>query len=258
MADRVDQLEDHYLPIEKFDQWARIYFWVGVVLSLALPHSNIFLIDWVHEILSVSFILAVILYSIFSNYNSYYLVPAAEKIRRKQLLSDSFNILFTHEKTVGYYNNELDPSIARLAANILENAFFAKNVCKTMAENERLKVLFYLVIWVTAISLRGTDLSTILILTQVVFSGELILRWIKLEMLKSNNDSIYDELYNIFLNRLPGSSPLSIVSILNSFAAYESAKARASIKQSSKIFNQLNPKLSKEWDEIRGQLNMNQ
>jgi hypothetical protein len=191
---------------------------------------------------------------VLSHYNGFILIPLAEEKRRKQLLSDAFNVPLTSEQTRQYYNNELTPSIARLGASILENAFFAKTVCSKMANQQRFKILIYILIWIVAISYRSTDLGLILILTQILFSGEIIVRWIKIEVLRYRNNSIYDGLYTLFLHNVSPDQNPGIADILYWFASYESAKAAASVQQSSKIFFQLNPKLSKEWTEIRKQL----
>ena len=61
---------------------------------------------------------------------------------------------------------------------------------------------------------------------------------------------LFEELYHEFLHKIDFQSPTGTACILDAFAAYEAAKAVAAIKQSTKIFNELNPRLTSEWDEI--------
>lgn len=254
VLDRVDQLEKYYSPFEGCDKWASRLFWACALFSIVVPYSDRIPVSWLQQAPGVLFMVMVVAYSVLSHYSGFFLIPVAERIRRKQLLSNAFDVPLTPEKTRGYYNNELAPSIARLGACILENSFFAKSVCCEMAKKERVKIFIYVLLWIAAISYRSTDLGLVLTLTQVLFSGEILVYWIKIEVLRSRNDTIYNGLYSHFLNRVSPAQNPGIAGILYFFASYESAKAAASIKQSSKIFHRLNPRLSEEWDEIRKQI----
>ena len=258
MTERIDDLEKYYSPIEIFDKLAETLFWASAFLSVLILYSSTIKCALLYESLdsyvSVAFIILVVLHSIFVHCNSFYLIPKAENMRRKQLLSDAFGIPLTPEQTKLYYNNEISPSAIKLGVNVLENAFFAKNVCGEMAKKQRVKILIYSIVWFVALSSRSTNLGLILTLTQALFSSEIIFRWIKIEVLRSKNELVYDSLYNLFLNRGNSEDKNILAGILDSFASYESAKASASLKQSSKVFHKLNPILSEEWKRILGQL----
>ena len=73
-------------------------------------------------------------------------------------------------------------------------------------------------------------------------------------MLRHRNEDLYGELYNEFLHKIDFQSPAGTACILDAFATYEAAKAAASIKQSTRMFNELNPSLTREWNEICNQL----
>ena len=258
MADRqrVDEVERYYKPIEACEKLASALFWVCACLSIGIPYSGLLPFHWMQQTLEVLFMVAVVAHAIISHYSSFFLIPSAENARRKQLLSDAFGIPLTPEATVGYYNNLLAPSVARLGACILENSFFAKSVCAEMAKKGRLRILVYFLLWLAAISCRQTDQGLLLTLTQILFSGDIIVRWVKIEVLRGRNDRIYSALYSHFLHRISPQEPPGIAGILYAFASYESAKAAASVKQSSRIFHEMNPSLSKEWDTIREKLKM--
>ena len=137
-------------------------------------------------------------------------------------------------------NNEVSPSVIRLGLNVLENSFFAKSICHEMAKFERKKIFIYSFFWLFAIFNRSTYLGLVLTLTQVLFSGDILIRWIRIEVLRVRNEFIYERLYQLYLNRKSS----EVTGILDAFASYEAAKSSASIKQSSKIFNRLNPSLT--------------
>ncbi len=251
MSERVDELEKYYVPIERVDKILSLLFILGAFLSLGILFISNLDINNYDSIIKPFFILVVILYTILSIVNSYYLIPNAEKFRRKQLLSNSFDISLIHEQTQNYYNNEFEPTIKKLGMNVLENSFFAKNICKEMLIRERVKNGIYFSIWLIILLNREVDLNYVLIITQTIFSGEIIIKWIKLEILKYQNEKIYEQLHFHFSQGISNTSNNGIANILDLVMSYEVAKGNASIKQSSKIFHKLNEKLSQEWEEIK-------
>ena len=254
---RIDGLERYYSPIERCETWITHLFWGSAVLSVIVLYAQCIPWNGARDIPTVLFSVSVILHLILSLYNRFHLIPEAEAKRRKQLLSDSFNIPLTPEQTQAYYNNPLIPSIQRLGANVLENSFFAKSVCGKMAVRERVKVLFYFAAWCIAVFLRSTPLGLLVIVTQTVFSGEIIARLVSLEILRYRNEDLYEELYHEFLHKIDFNSATGTACILDAFAAYEAAKAMATLKQSTKIFNDLNPNLTRDWAIICSRLEMN-
>jgi hypothetical protein len=254
MNQRVDEVAKYYEPIEDCEAWASVFFLSGAVLSIAALHADTVKIDGLDQILNILFLISVVLHSVLTHFSGFYLIPRAENIRRKQLISNSLDIPLTSEQTNLYYNNEVAPSLIRLGVNVLENSFFAKNVCNEMAKKQRIKVLVYFCLWFFAILYRDTELGLLLILTQILFSGDILIRWLKIELLRAKNESIYEKLYSLFLNKVDQENTKAIGSILDAFASYEAAKSSASIKQSTKIFKKINQKLTRDWSVIRERL----
>jgi hypothetical protein len=104
---------------------------------------------------------------------------------------------------------------------------------------------------------RNTSLGLLIVVTQTVFSGEIIAKLVCLEVLRHRNEDLFEELYHEFLHKVDFQSPTGTACILDAFATYEAAKAAAALKQSTKIFNELNPRLTREWGEICDRLGMN-
>lgn len=253
-SERIDGIDRYYKPIERLDLWTSKIFWVSAVLSVVVLYAGF--IPWprIKEIATLLFVFSVVLHLAFTLYLRFNLIPTAEEKRRKQLLSDSFGIPLTPEQTKKYYNNQLAPSVRRLGANVLENSFYAKSICGRMAIGERIRILGYFAFWLLAVFWRDTPIDLLVVITQTVFSGEIIARLVSLELLRHRNEDLFEELYHEFLHQVDFDSPTGTACILDAFASYESAKAAASLKQSTKIFNEMNPQLIKEWDEIRSKL----
>lgn len=253
MEQRIDEIEKYYKPVSLCEKWTWYTFLFSAALSFIIPYTNHFQIEFLKNVITITFILLVVSHVALAHFNGLYLTPKAERMRRRQLLSNSLNIPLTHEKTEFYYNNKIEPSVFKLGANILENSFFSINICNEMAKKERTKCFVYFLIWFIAIINRSTDLGLITTLTQVIFSGEVLFRWIKFEIYRIRNESIYDKLHQLFLHKTSENSVNVNASILDAFAEYETTKAYG-ISQSSKIFHQLNHKLTLEWNDIKEQL----
>jgi len=252
--DRVDGIQRYYDPIERSDKVASCLFWLSAVLSVATLYASYVPWERLRDVPVLLFCATVVANALVALHLRFELMPLAEQKRRKQLLSDALGVPLTTEKTVNYYNNPCSPSFVRLGANVMENAFFAKAVCAEMANSERLRVAAYLLTWLVAVLYRSTDLQLIGIATQTIFSAEVLARWLSVEYLRRRNDWIYDELYHEFLHKDDLSTPHGSATLLDAFVAYETAKAVAGIKQSTRVFSRLNESLSKEWEDIRAQL----
>ena len=253
---RIDDISKYYRPAEITNRFASILFIIIAVFSIGLLYADKIPSQFV-DISKLLFIILVISYFLLSFIAREYLVPTAERTRRKQMLSNSLGTPLTHERTKLYYNNTYRPSIIKIGANCLENLFFSKNIASDMLIKTRVVTSIYIIIWVSLFAVRQSDLGLLIIITQVVFSGEIIARWLSLETLKNRHSRAYEQLYEFFRHDIKPDSNNSIATILDSFADYESTKAASGVLLSSKTFSKLNPKLSSEWNSIRNELNMN-
>ncbi|MDY0281202.1 MAG: hypothetical protein RBR35_11650 [Salinivirgaceae bacterium] len=231
-------------------------FWVIAVTSLSMPYAQTILSPANQSALRSCFVVLVLIHFVLSLLSRLYLVPQAERMRRKQLLSDAFDTRLTHERTSLYYNNEYSPSVERLGASVMENAMFGKETAARMLARKRKIIGLYLTVWFLAFALRHNNLELITWITQLVFSGEIVAGWLKLECLRFRHERTYEQLHSHFLHGIGVDQPRGIANVLDAFAAYESAKASAGALLSTKIFNQLNDGLTSKWEQIRIDLKM--
>ncbi|GEN29654.1 hypothetical protein HVA01_33000 [Halovibrio variabilis] len=169
-------------------------------------------------------------------------------------MSNSLGIPLTIEETNKYYNNRLEPNILKLGANLMENAFFGKHICERMLFGERIKIFFYGAVWLSVTIYRGSDLGVVLALSHLLFASEIILNWIKLEILRIRNERVYESLYSLYLGQPQTPVPLVEAGVLDAFAEYEAAKASAAVKLSTKVFNKMNDELTQKWERVRSNL----
>ncbi|ADU67269.1 hypothetical protein Selin_2557 [Desulfurispirillum indicum S5] len=253
--ERVDEVSRYYRSAGRLEFIVAGLFWINALLSLIILFSEDIPVLW-QKSLPILFILTVLFQFVASQVNRFYLIPRAEQLRRKQMLSDSFGTPLSHDKTALYYNNMYAPSIKRLGANTMENAFFSSEVAGKMLITKRARVLVYIACWIFLFSLRGIDLNVMMWITQIIFSGEIVAQWLSLEALRVRQERTYERLHNYFLHKIGGDSAKEIATILDAFVAYETAKSSSSCLLSSKVFHKLNPSLTKKWEQIRNDLGM--
>lgn len=252
---KVDDISQYYVPVKRFENIGKILFWINAILSFTLPYSVSVIGEDKTNILKIAFLILVLGYFFVIQIKTLYLFPKAESMRRKQLLSNSFGVPLSLDKTSSYYNNSFPPSVERLGANTMENALFSREIIKKMLVNKRILTFGYFLIWLLVFAIRHNNYESLISITQVVFSVEIIAEWGRLEILRIRCGDIYEDLYQHFYNK-PESSEKAIATLLDAFVAYESAKSEGGIQLSTKIYNQLNDSLSEEWDTIRQKLNM--
>jgi hypothetical protein len=256
MNERLDDVDKLYKPVEIVNLITTLLFYSGAALSIAIP----FLVEQYNEVIvqniTIIYVLVVVLHSFSQNIVSFYLLPRAEKERRKQLLSNALGVPLTHAHTYLYYNNDNNAGLKRLHANLMENSFFGKNICLAMLKPERIKVLVYAIFLLFALLNRDVELGILIILTQVFFTGGVLFNWLKLEILRYKNERIYDSLYAIHISQQETSNGNGMASLLDVFADYECAKSSASIKLNSKLFHNLNPTLTEEWNNIKARIEL--
>ncbi|MEN3158530.1 hypothetical protein ABC502_09130 [Alkalimonas sp. NCh-2] len=253
--ERVDEVSRYYDSAGRVEFFVACLFWISALLSLTiLFYEDIHVI--LQKLLPILFILTVLSQFIASQANRFYLIPRAEKLRRKQMLSDALGTPLSHDKTSFYYNNMYAPSIKRLGANTMENAFFSTEVAGKMLVTKRSLVIIYIACWVMLFSFRDTNLSIMMWITQIVFSGEIIAQWLSVEVLRARQERTYERLHNHFFHKIGSDSAKEVATILDAFVTYETAKSSSSCLLSSKVFHKLNPSLTKKWEQIRKDLDM--
>lgn len=249
---RVDEVRKHYNSSDFFDTAANILFYVLALSAILLATVQQ---KEIKEIASTLFIVMVVLYFIVRYIPTLFFLPNAEKIRRKQLLSNSFSLPLVHETTQDYYNNPFPPSVVRLGANTLESSLFSQRILSKMLIFERTKVTTFFILWAGALAYKSISQEVIIIISQSIFSTEVIVRWINMELLRLKCREVYNDLYNFFLTKQDKSLQAPAL-VLDIFSSYECAKAAASIILTTKIFEKINPEVIIEWENIKKQLNI--
>lgn len=110
----------------------------------------------------------------------------------------------------------------------------------------------YFFVWIVAILWRETPLDWLSTAAQVIFSEEIISRWLRLEWARNRVETIYESSHSLFQQN-PPKDKLTAYTIA-ALVDYESGKALGGILLSQKLFNENNKSLSAEWEVVKAGL----
>ena len=246
--------KNYYKPLKQADKVGNVLFWLISILSIGTLFIDKISHPLAADVAQIALIVCVILFFIQGQVQKLYLFPRAEDKRRQQLLSDSFGVALTHEQTVGYYNNDQTHPIKRLAASVMESAYFTNAITRIMLPWERTITAGYLVVYVVAVLNRSSDLAFLAVAAQALFGGEIVARWLRLEWLRFRSEQVFNNYNRLFVGRYQFTEKNPQSEALDLFSYYESAKSTAAVLLSDKIFNQHNSRLTQEWEQIRSRL----
>jgi len=187
-------------------------------------------------------------YIFLTNVNEMYFFNRTENQRRKSLLKESFGVNTTLKETNKYYNNNEKHSIVKLGLNCYESAFFTKKIVDKMMPGNILKFVIIITIYVI-LMIKLEDMNLLLVITQTVFSSEIILYFIKLCYYKFQLDKVCKDFENIYFKIGLQNKDINVL-ILDTTMDYECLKSYCKILISSKIFFDNNDKWSKEWQKL--------
>lgn len=240
--ERKDEVQYLYDITNKISNFGNMLFLLTIIISFILLFD--FKLKNVFIIISIALTLG---YIELSNINDMYFSNLAETKRRKSLLKKSFNINTTLRETNKYYNNDEIPSIKKLGLNCYESAFFTKKVVDKMMFINSMKIAIFILIYII-LMIQLENLELLLVITQTLFSAEILFYFIKLCYYKFQLDKICKEFQDIFF--ILGLSNNMEFLLLDVTMDYECLKSYCKIATSSKIFNKYNKECLDEWNKL--------
>ncbi|WP_420475224.1 hypothetical protein [Noviherbaspirillum sp. ST9] len=247
---KVDPIREKYFgPLETAEKWSDGLFYVTAILSVAALLVEESTYPRINAGIQVIFVIAVIASFALGQAISLYLAPRAQDRRTQDFFSAAYQVPLSHEQTTAYYNNDQADPLKKVGAQLLENSLFSKEIARAMVMTSRWQTAIYAVVWIVALLNRNASLALAATVAQVLFSEQILSRWIRLEWLKIRFEKTYSDLYRLFQAK-PKADKFNAMA-LDSFTTYETAKAIGGITLSSTIFERLNPQLSLEWEQIK-------
>lgn len=240
--------KNFYKPLERTE---RIIFWLFIcggglsITLLFMPVSEL------KVCLQILFLICSLALFFLNCLIRLYLFPRAEERRVLDYISSASGMKLINDTTKNYYNNNEVKIERRFAQQLLEDLFHTAFVVSEMVKSTRLVVGLYIVIWFSiALFFRSNEI--VLLAAGLLFSEEVVSKYLRLEWLRHRTNNLYDDTFRMF-NAAANSNGFEI-QILEKFTIYEKIKATAAVLLSSRIFNKHREYLAAEWKKISEQL----
>lgn len=171
-----------------------------------------------------------------------------EKLKRNDLIDNSFGTSYSDDNTSGYYNNnEAENGIRKLALNTYESSFHTVNTLKLMLyKNLIVLVIISIPFLLSIFSKDGSDLVRLLfeISIPLALTLDFVILLVYYLNVSDINERFKIEFTNLANDKLTDSDvPKLIIPVME----YFSIKAWANTNLDSNVFNKNNEKISKKW-----------
>ena len=244
--ERKDDVKELYDRCNKIENIIKLFFVLNIVITFILLLDIKIVV--IRDFLVIASIIFSIIYVFLSYINEMHFINFAENERRKNLLKESFNVNLTLKDTNKYYNNDIIPSIEKLGMNSYESIFHTKKIVDKMILKKFLFICVIIVFYII-VMIKVENMDLLLIITQTLFSSEIIFAFIKLCYFKFELDKLNDDFQRIFF-LMPLNNKETHALILDIAMNYESLKSYCKILISTKIFFKYREQWEKEWKKI--------
>lgn len=246
--------EADYTLLEKCRSWGTKGLVAIGIFSIALPlvneHMSIEPENKLYTVLNLFYFLLIIAYYILDTYTETFLYPATARKRRKGFIDNSLGSKFLNKKVEGYYTNDnLEYGPYKMLINCCENCFFTLNIARGMVPQVLIKNVFFsigfLIIAYWGIKDSLVAIPILQILLSTLFITELIHH--------INFIAKLEQLFERFVDTItkPMSYDQTLQEAVLLFLDYETTLAYNKAPLSDAIYEKLNEKLTKEWEDIK-------
>lgn len=261
---RIVPFDSNYTTVRKFEKTAFycllfsaiaiLYLWLipKVEPLISFKISTATIIDLVKVLSYVSMIGYIGLSSVAK-----YLFYSAEKVKRGDLIDNSFGTCYSECNSEEYYNNEeISFGIKKLAVNTYESSFHTEQTLRKMLFRYALKMLLFSIPFLISIfSIGGSDIVRLLfeISIPLIMLSQFFILIVYYTGVKSVNERFKIELTNI------GSKQIVLednAKLLNPVFDYYNIKSWATTNLDSKIFKNHNTQISELWQKRKEKLKL--
>lgn len=246
----IDPIRVNYFDIiERVDKWANILFLVGAALSIASTLVSEARFPQLFVAIQIAFMVSVLSLFAIDLTVKLRLSPRASDARAQDFLSNAYGQNLATARTEGYYNNDAQLGMHKVAAQTFENTLFTKSISSHMLKRQLPLVVIYLLIFSIGLMIRDTPITLWTASAQVLFSEQIIVRFVRLWWLQRRAEQIHEELRHMYISSSTGTAFDAMA--IDAYTRYETSKSTAGVTLSSKIYEQLNPSLSDQWTILR-------
>lgn len=245
---------EFYVPLGTAERVSDVAFYLAAALSIVVLLVDKATQPKLYGAVQATFAVAVIGFFVSGIVLKTYFAARAHSGRIADFVSNAFSVPLVTSPSKGYYNTSADDPFLRVGSSVLENTLFSKSILAKMLRFERARICIYVFIWLWAAFYRVTDLELVTVAAQVLFSEQLLSRWVRMEWLRSRVERLYDDLYALIQSASNINSKEFRARVIEALIRYETSKAQAGLSLSSRVFHKMNADLSLKWQSVSGQL----
>lgn len=231
--------------VRKADFIARLLMWISTALMLAemFTQSQRYATATYYIVAVNCFVLVIFQIASFSRELLQY---KAEKQKRLDLFDNSFGTKLSETHSDGYYSNDdVTPGYLKLAVNNFESVFFTYRIMKEDLRCTIAKAIIICALFVCVAILGLQNIFVILI--QITLPITILVESIRYVVTESRVEGIYLEYRKLFEKK----DSIRDADILNQLVNYTATLTAGNVLLSNRTYNRLNASLSKEWEEIK-------
>ncbi|MFM2223800.1 MAG: hypothetical protein RJA07_2 [Bacteroidota bacterium] len=183
----------------------------------------------------------------------YFLYPQSEQRRRDDFIDNSFGSNFSIVNSIEYYDNEeIKKGLYKSASNLFENCFFTYSLSKVITVR-RIILPVIILISVLVCAFYGFKNNSIAQpILQILFSANMLGLLIKHLIFLNRLNSILDFWVVLFQNPdFKVNSNKYEATIYRNWLTYETLLSRIQPNISQKVFDEMNPILTTEWNNMK-------
>jgi len=237
---------------EEYDKYANITLYISTMLAIIAFAIHSYNEDWkeisnIINSINCFFILAFAVLEFITKH----IFSEASSQKRYDFIDNSFDTSFSEENTKGYYTNDnIENGIYKMAVNGFENSLFTYAISKRMLKGLWIKNSLIAIVFIF-LAVLGLNNAFIVIL-QLALPLILLNQAIRHTVFVSRINKIYENYRRLFQDLLKNTTkeykkPEIIINVIE----YEATLSWGGIILDTKIYNELNPELSKSWEEIK-------
>lgn len=195
-------------------------------------------------------------YATLSFFTDYYFYQASVN-RRRDFIDNSFDCLYSENKSINYYTNDnIVYGIYKMAVNNFENTMFTYEISKKMTIKIWFKNIVFVIVTIL-LAIYGFNNILILII-QLTLPVMLLEKAIKHSLFVNRVYNVYEKNRRLFNDlRKSDNTEYKNPEILLNILEYEAAISSGTVLLDSKIFDKMNSNLSTKWNDIKNEYRIN-
>lgn len=246
--------EADYELLSKCRTWETRGLWGLGICSVLLPvfshYSNIPVLSVLWNIFNPLYFIIIIAYYILNVYTETFLYPATARKRRKGFIDNSLGSKFLEKSVKGYYTNDsLETGPYKMIVNCGENCYFTMNIAKKMIPQILIKNVLCAMLFIFFAYLGVKDNLVAIPVLQILLSSLFMTELVHHINFIAKLNQLFERFKEEFSKEPNGDDVLQKAVLL--FLDYETTLAYNKAPLSDSVYNQLNQKLSEEWEEIK-------